>query len=220
MSNLSALFIDLDGTIYPNNNGLWDAIARRMNIYMQEVLDLPIDEIPGLRESYYRQYGTTLRGLQTHHQVNSEEFLAFVHDIPMLDFLAPDARLTEMLAELSYPKWILTNSDRAHSQRVLAALGVQQFFRGIIDITAMNFHNKPEPEAFEVALKMAGDPPPKRCVFVDDIPRNLVPAKALGMYTILVGADHGTPEIDVQIPDIYALPAAVAQIEKLAGTYV
>lgn len=220
MTNLSTLFIDLDGTLYANSNGMWDAIANRMNAYMLEVLALPEEEIPRLRQSYFLKYGTTLRGLQANHHVNPDDFLAYVHDIPLVEYLSPDNRLDQILAELHYPKWVLTNSDRAHSQRVLAALGIQDHFSGIIDITALEFRNKPEPEAFELALTLAGSPTPDECVFVDDIPKNLVPAKDLGMYTILVGADHGTPEIDVQIPDIYSLTAAIKQIESLVQSNV
>lgn len=220
MMSLSTLFIDLDGTLYANTNGIWDAIAGRMNDYMLEVLQLPKEEIPALRQSYFLKYGTTLRGLQANHQVDPEDFLAYVHDIPLVEYLSLDKRLARILAELPYPKWVLTNSDRAHSRRVLAALGIQDQFNGIIDITALEFRNKPEPEAFELALTLAGSPNPGECVFVDDIPKNLAPAKALGMYTILVGGDHDAPEIDVQIPDIYSLPAAVKQIEALAQTHV
>ena len=220
MTNLSTLFIDLDGTLYANTNGMWDAIASRMNAYMLQVLELPEEEIPGLRQSYFLKYGTTLRGLQANHKVDPEDFLAYVHDIPLVEYLTPDKQLNQVLAQLHYPKWVLTNSDQAHSQRVLAALGVQEHFSGIIDITALEFRNKPEPEAFELALALAGSPHPGECVFVDDIPKNLAPAKALGMYTILVGADDGSPEIDVQIPNIYSLPAAIEQIESRAQSHV
>jgi len=220
MTNLSTLFIDLDGTLYANNNGMWEAIAARMNAYMLDVLQLPEERIPEMRQAFFLKYGTTLRGLQTHYQVDPQDFLAYVHDIPVFEYLAPDQRLMRTLGELDYPKWILTNSDRAHSQRVLAALGVQDQFDGIIDITALDFRNKPEPEAFTAALTLAGGPVPDECVFVDDIPKNLVPAKQLGMSTVLVGQDRNTPEIDVQIPDIYNLPAAIEQIELLSQSHV
>jgi len=217
---MSTLFIDLDGTLYPNNNGMWDAIAGRMNTYMHEVLKLPAEEIPSLRLSYFQRYGTTLRGLQANHEVDPHHFLAYVHDIPTSEFLSPDRHLSRMLASLGYSKWILTNSDQAHSRRVLDALGVSELFDGIIDVTALEFRNKPEPEAFRKALHLAGDPAPGSCIFIDDLPKNLAPAKVLGLHTILVGQDHNAPEIDQTIPNIYSLPAAVAQIERRAASDV
>ena len=60
---IEVLFLDLDGTIYPHGNGLWDVIAERMEIYMHQVLDIPEDIIPGMRQAYFKKYGTTLGGL-------------------------------------------------------------------------------------------------------------------------------------------------------------
>ena len=48
--------------VYPSSSGLWHAIKERMNIYMRDVLHIPEDEVPALREQYYKMYGTTLRG--------------------------------------------------------------------------------------------------------------------------------------------------------------
>ncbi len=59
----STIFFDLDDTLYPSSSGLWKAIKERMNIYMRDMLHIPEDEVPALREQYYKMYGTTLRGL-------------------------------------------------------------------------------------------------------------------------------------------------------------
>jgi putative hydrolase of the HAD superfamily len=71
----STVFFDLDDTLYPSTNGLWEAIRERMNRYMGEILNLPSDKIPDLRRHYFITYGTTLRGLQYHHNVDAEDFL-------------------------------------------------------------------------------------------------------------------------------------------------
>ena len=66
----STIFFDLDDTLYDSRSGLWDAIRHRMSEYMQERLGMPWAEIDELRKKYYQTYGTTLRGLQRHHQVD------------------------------------------------------------------------------------------------------------------------------------------------------
>jgi hypothetical protein len=85
----STIFFDLDDTLYPPSSGLWHAIKERMNIYMRDVLHIPADEVPALREQYYKMYGTTLRGLIERHNVEEQEFLAFVHDLPLKKYLTP-----------------------------------------------------------------------------------------------------------------------------------
>ena len=86
----TTLFFDLDDTLYPASTGLWLAIKDRMNLYMLERLGLPENDIPVLREQYFKMYGTTLRGLQERHKVDKDDFLAFVHDLPLKDFLTPE----------------------------------------------------------------------------------------------------------------------------------
>ncbi len=217
---ITHLFIDLDGTLYPNENGIWEEIARRMESFMLEHLSIPQQEIPEIRQQYYRQYGTTLRGLQANFEIDPHEFLAFVHDVPLSDFLKPDPHLREVLARLPQPKWILTNSDTAHAGRVLNALDVTDLFEGILDITSMGFINKPELAVYQKALEIAGNPHPQNCAFVDDAPQNLVQARHLGMVTILVGSKSANPETDFHIPDIYHLPEVIDQLASEEGAPV
>ena len=47
---------------------------------------------------------------------------------------------------------------------------------------------KPDPVIYELAAERLGLPP-ERCVFVDDLPGNLKPARALGMATVLHRGD-------------------------------
>jgi putative hydrolase of the HAD superfamily len=60
----TTIFFDLDDTLYPSETGLWHAIKERMNSYMRERMHFPEDQIATVREKYFLQYGTTMRGLQ------------------------------------------------------------------------------------------------------------------------------------------------------------
>src|SRR4030043_1845269 len=70
--HFKSLYFDLDDTLYPANSGLWVAIRERMNAYMQRIIDLPIDDIISIRQKYLETYGTTLRGLQAHFDVDRD----------------------------------------------------------------------------------------------------------------------------------------------------
>ncbi len=212
--SFSTLLLDLDGTVYPQNNGIWEEIAARMELYMFEKFNLPIAQLPQIRQEYYQEYGTTLSGLRQNFQVNEEEYLSFVHDIPLHLYLQPDQRLRNMLISLPQKKWIFTNSDKAHSQRVLNALQISDLFEGILDIMHFNYVNKPNMEVYTSALQSIGNPSPETCVFVDDSPANLTPAKQLGMTTILVGNKTSTPSTDYHIPSIYDLTSILSASNK------
>ncbi|MBI3159942.1 MAG: pyrimidine 5'-nucleotidase [Chloroflexi bacterium] len=205
MSRITHILLDLDGTLYPHNNGLWEEIAHRMESYMEKVLGIPAADIPGLRQSYFREFGTTLRGLQANYQLDSEAYLAYVHDLPLERYLQPDARLQETLRALPQPKYIFTNSDRNHAQRVLAALGIRDLVAGVVDVWALGYLNKPDPAAYRRALDLAGVSDPSACLMVEDTPQNLRPAFDLGMVTALVTENAPPDYAQFTIPVIYAL---------------
>lgn len=183
---LRTLFIDLDDTLYPKESGLWSAIRQRMTDYMREQLGFPPEVIPKLRQHYFDTYGTTLRGLQIHYHVDPDRYLAYVHDLPLEEFIAPDPQLHAILSSLPQEKWIFTNADANHARRVLARLGLEDCFTGIIDVCALGYICKPHREAYLRAMRLAGADRPEECLLFDDSPRNLMPARELGMMTVLV----------------------------------
>jgi len=205
----TTLFFDLDETLYSKGNGLWDAIAARMNEYIHVQLNLPPEDVSILRRHYYESYGTTLRGLQIHHQVDADEYLAFVHDLPLEDYIQPDPQLYKLLSSLHIRKWIFTNADANHASRVLDILGLSDCFEGILDVRAIGFACKPEIEAYHRALTLANEDQPNNCILLDDSVRNLAPAKDLGFTTVLVGLDGTHPVADYAIDNIHQLPGAL-----------
>jgi putative hydrolase of the HAD superfamily len=210
---ISTLFFDLDDTLYPSENGLWDAIRERIHLYMLERLKIPEAEIPRLRKKYYETYGTTLRGLQLHHQLETDDYLAYVHDLPLKSFLHADPGLRTVLLSLPQPKWIFTNADAPHARRVLLELGLADCFQGIIDIHATYFTCKPEREAYVQALHLAGEQDPLRCCLFEDSARNLAPARELGFFTVLVGSEqphsaaccslHSLHQLREKVPELW-----------------
>jgi len=183
----TTIFFDLDDTLYPSNAGLWLAIKNRMNEYMRERMNIPADEIPALREKYYLQYGTTLHGLKKHHNINVDDFLAYVHDLPLGDYLTPDSGQRSVIASLPTRKLIFTNADILHAERVLAALNLRDLFSTIVDVNTVAPYCKPMPESFDIAMKLAGETDPSRCVMIDDLARTTRAAKSAGMFSILFG---------------------------------
>nr|BAL56942.1 HAD family hydrolase [uncultured Chloroflexota bacterium] len=208
MGCYTTIFCDLDDTLYPSSTGLWQAIKERMNLYMHERLSIPWEDIPRLREEYFREYGTTLRGLKAHYAVDEEDFLAFVHQLPLEQYLRPAPEICQVLRSLPQRKWILTNADTAHAQRVLRVLQLEDCFEGIIDILHMRPYCKPQPEAFALALRLVGERQPARCVLIDDLPRTTEAARRFGMFTLLYGVDgphpaaHGTFTDWTRLPEI------------------
>jgi putative hydrolase of the HAD superfamily len=210
--HFTSLFFDLDDTLYPPSSGLWDAIRERMNTYMHKLIDLPLSEIVKIRQSYLEKYGTTLRGLQANYEVDADEYLAFVHDLPLNKYIRPDPALRELLLGLPQRRWIFTNSDANHANRVLKILGITDCFEGIIDIRAIDFACKPEKIAYQRALLVASNDDPTHCVIFDDSLRNLAPAHDMGFYTVLVGKDGTEPSVDQAMTSLHKLKDCMPEL--------
>ncbi len=203
MTAITHLVFDLDDTLYPQDNGLWGAIGERINLYMVERLGLPPAEVALRRDQYFRSFGTTLNGLMQDFQVAPADYLDFVHDLPLENYLRPDPELDAMLAGLPVRKSIFTNSDAKHARRVLDRLGVARHFDPIVDIWALDFVNKPKPGAYRVLLDrlqaQAGE-----CVFVEDSLRNLRPARAAGIQTIWISQNgNSSDEVDFVVRRVH-----------------
>ncbi|HQV63330.1 MAG TPA: pyrimidine 5'-nucleotidase [Anaerolineales bacterium] len=197
----TTIFFDLDDTLYPSSTNLWLAIKGRMNEFMRDRMNIPTDEIPALREKYYMQYGTTLKGLEKHHQINVDDFLAYVHDLPLSNYLTPDTVQREVIASLPTRNLIFTNADSSHAERVLTQLNLRDLFPVIVDVNAVTPYCKPMPESFEIAMKLAGESDPSRCVMIDDLTRTTRAAKETGMSSILFGGTAANEDANASLSD-------------------
>ena len=200
------IFFDLDETLYPTSSGLWMEIRKRINTYLRDRMGFPSDQIEVLRDKYFREYGTTLRGLQANYKVDMEDYLAFVHDVPLEKHIQPNEGMRKVIQSLSAHKYIFTNADSAHANRVINVLGLQGIFDGILDVHTIAPYCKPMPESFELALKAAGSPDPNTCALLDDQTRVTTTARHQGFYTILVGKESAMDDADAAMLNWVDLP--------------
>jgi putative hydrolase of the HAD superfamily len=190
------VLFDLDNTLYPQSSGLWEAIGYRINLYMVERLGMHPEEVSRKRDDFLHAFGTTLNALRHHYGIDPDEFLAFVHDLPLGNYLRRQPDLDRMLERMPFAKVIFTNADAPHARRVLAHLGITRHFEQIIDIHALDFINKPDRRAYLKALEYISARPDE-CIFVEDSLTNIRPARNMGMLTVFVldgdaadGADY------------------------------
>jgi putative hydrolase of the HAD superfamily len=200
------ILFDLDNTLYPRSLGIFDLVIERIRNYMEVRMGFDKELSRALRQEYLRKYGSTMRGLMIHHNLNTDDFLEYVHDVGVERKLSPDPALAELLASISLAKGIFTSGHRPHALRVLRCLGVEHFFPQIFDILFTQCIPKPNPEPYRQVLDylcLDG----RDCMMIEDMPANLKPAKELGMTTVLVGETPGGIDgcVDYEIRDIREL---------------
>lgn len=199
---------DLDNTLYPARTNIAGQMDARITQYIADLLGLEWAEARTLQKKFFHEKGTTLAGLIADHGVDPHHYLDFVHDLEM-DVLEHDAPLVAAIARLPGRKLIFTNADAPYATRVLARLGLSDSFEAIHDIHATNYVPKPDPQVYR-GLCEAYDLDPAESLFVEDMARNLAPAKAIGMTTVWVnnGSEQGPGAhndfIDFTISDLAA----------------
>ena len=209
LAHIDTWIFDLDNTLYPASADLFGLIDVRMGAFVQRLLGVDAIEAHRIQKALFIEHGTTLSGLMKTHAIDPNAFLAFVHDIEM-DALAEDRRLVEAVARLPGRKLVFTNGDADYARRVLAKLGLGESFEAIHDIHACAYQPKPDAAAYQ-SMCRALDVTPETALFVEDMARNLKPAKALGMTTVWVnnGSEKGDHQhhpdyIDYEIADVGA----------------
>lgn len=210
LDHVRAWVFDMDDTLYPREQGLMRLVQARINAFVVEAVGMAPEEAAVLQRQFLDEHGTTLAGLMANYAVDTERFLHEVHDVP-LDGLEPNPRLAERLNALPGRCYVFTNGAREYAHRVLERLGVADCFQGVFAIEDADLTPKPAPSTFRRMMERF-DIAPHQAAFFEDTPRNLEPAKALGMTTVLIGDGHGKPigpHIDYQAPDLFDFLSAL-----------
>ena len=208
------ILFDVDDTLYPRSSGVLKMIDARIEEFLRRRFTLDDERLREMRLGYLREHGTTLRGLMLEAEVDPQEYLVFIHDVPLESRVHGNPELDRLLSAISVGKAVLTNSPREHAARVLHAVGVDQYFEHIFGIRAPDYIGKPDARAYEYALntlKVGAE----ECLFVDDSPFNMRGAQRLGMHTVQVGEGAGVIEGDYLIEGIAELERVLADFRLL-----
>jgi len=178
---------DLDNTLYPAASNLFAQVDVRIRDFVADFLKIEKDAAYKIQKDYFRDYGTTMRGMMSNHGLDPKPFLKYVHDIDVTP-VPPSPKLDKALAELPGRKIIYTNASTAHAERVMERLGVAHHFDGVFDIVDAGYTPKPTPAPYE-QLVQTYKLEPGKTVMVEDMAINLEPAAAMGMTTVWVRTD-------------------------------
>jgi putative hydrolase of the HAD superfamily len=184
LRHVGVWLFDLDNTLYPLESGHMLLVQDRMTDFMERQTGLPRDEARALQKRYYHEHGTTLAGLMAYHDVDPEDFLTEVHDVS-LDRLTPDPTLCKAIARLPGRRLVFTNGSASHAERVLEKLELADLFEDVFHIASADYIPKPAPATFEKVVTAFRIDPKATCFF-EDSEKNLAPAAAIGMTTVLI----------------------------------
>ena len=178
------LLIDLDNTVYPESSEIFSQIDKKMKEFISKNLSVNIEEAFIIQKKYFKEEGTTLRGLMLHHNIKPAPFLKYVHDINLAS-INKNLELKKFLKNYSGKKIIFTNGTKEHAVNVLSKVSILESIDSIFDIVNANYIPKPNSISYEKVITKYSLKP-KNTVMFDDIPVNLKTANKIGIKTVLI----------------------------------
>ena len=192
---------DLDNTLYSADSGIFQQVHDLMGKFVSKHLNVERKKAQEIQRKYYKQHGTTLRGMMDNHGVDPEYFLKEVHK---LDYSIVDSnkKLNEELKKLKGRKIVYTNANLQHALDVLDRIELSNFFDYIFDIKMANYIPKPDLQPYKQIIKDFNLNPSTSAMF-DDIAKNLVPAKKVGFTSIWINVGYENLSDDIKASKKY-----------------
>ena len=194
-NKIDTWIFDLDNTLYSADSGIFQQVHVLMGKFVSENLNIDIKKAKELQRKYYKQHGTTLRGLMDNHGINPDDFLNKVHDLDY-SIVVANKNLNKELEKLEGRKIIYTNANKKHAYDVLKRLELTHMFKEIFDIKNANYIPKPEVLPYQQIINEFNINPSTTIMF-DDIAKNLVPAKNVGFTSVWIDAGYENFSDDV-----------------------
>lgn len=202
MNKVSWLF-DLDNTLYSADSGMFDYLNSRINLFVSDKLKIELPIVKKLRRRYIKEYCSTLIGLKEEYAIDPSEYLLYVHNIEVSNFLRKEEKLKDFIDNLPGEKIVVTNSPLFYAEEVLKVLGIWELFSEIYDIEFMDYFGKP----YLLSIKKVIDKSKinvSNAIFIDDSFENIISAKYLGFKTLLISKDNNYKDYyeDILFPKI------------------
>ena len=187
-NKIKTWIFDLDNTLYSADSGIFQQVHTLMGEFVSKNLNIGIREAKELQKKYYKEHGTTLRGLMDNHDVDPDHFLSEVHNLDY-SIVGPNKYLNNELEKLEGRKIIYTNANRQHADDVLKRLELTHMFQAIFDIKSANYIPKPKISPYQQIINDF-DINSSRAVMFDDIAKNLIPAKNVGFTSVWIDVGY------------------------------
>ncbi len=196
LSHIRGVIWDLDGTLYRYNDYFKEAcnIACAQTV-LELGLDMSYEEALEIARRSERQNGNSFK-IFSRYGIRYEDYHHPFHEKIDHVILEKNTDLKNSLAQVRRPMTILTNASREWAMRTLAHLDLLSVFADdkILALEDVSFKAKANhTEGFDLALLRMGVSA-QHALMVEDLSRNLVVAKNMGMTTALVHHDGVSQE--------------------------
>lgn len=191
------VIFDLDGTLYSFAPGyvsfvesaFYAELRMRIIAYLMKRLKINDNEAQEVFEKVDSRFkGELSIGFEKMYGIDRYEYYQATWSLSPKDYIGSDVQLAEALAPFRGRALLLTAAPRAWALSALEHLGVADIFGENI-ITGEPDIRKPNPAVFTQAAKQLNAHPGDIISIGDQNYSDIVPARSLGMTTILIGPE-------------------------------
>lgn len=215
-----AYFIfDLDGTLYdfePSrsckgkggfiNSLLWADVSRNVEAFIARTFELKdTDAKAEFKRIMAASKGEISIYLDKNHGIDRHEYYAATWNLEPAKYLKADPIVHDLFKKAGSRSAVLTAAPRIWAQRVLEHLGIYCFVKDSL-FTGEPDLRKPDPAIFLKVASHLGAKPSEIFSVGDQEQTDILPAKSIGMRTIIVGSQSPDADYCVQnISELYKL---------------
>lgn len=192
---MKKVIFDLDGTLYKlpiggfGRSRLYEDIRKKAYKYIGSSLEVDSNEAASLYEYILEKYdGEVSLGLETEYGMDRYDYFGSTWNLDPANYIEP-AQAIEEMTRFTGNALLLTAAPRVWAERALGYLGLTSIFDDLI-ITGEPDIRKPDPAVFRQAASLLGTFPENIISVGDQNYSDILPAKNLGMTTILIGGDR------------------------------
>ena len=190
---------DLDGTLYSfastghvtfGKSVFYADLRLRILAYIAATLGVTSDEAEEIFQKVDKEFNGELSiGFEKMHGIDRYAYYEATWGCEPKDYIAVNAKLREALLPFRGHALLLTAAPHAWASRVLQHLDIADIFGENI-ITGEPDIRKPDPAVFRQAAEKLNTQPNAIVSIGDQNYSDIVPAKSLGMTTILIGPEQ------------------------------
>ena len=126
-NKINTWIFDLDNTLYSADSGIFQQVHQLMGEFIKNYLKVDLKKAKEIQSKYYKEHGTTLKGLMDNYGVDPDHFLSEVHKLDY-SIVSSNEKLNNELKKLNGKKIIYTNANMKHALDVLERINLSNFF--------------------------------------------------------------------------------------------
>ncbi|CAM9888268.1 unnamed protein product [Choristocarpus tenellus] len=156
---IDTLLFDLDGTLYPVENGYIDHMRANMFSFMEKQMGIKEPEV--IWRPLFKKYNQSAKALRVGggYHFDLSDFWAACREGASSFISEAPAEVKATLESLTQDKYIFTNCNEKEAEEVLHILGIRHHFKKVYGAKLMGDYCKPDREAFDMVMADIGANP-------------------------------------------------------------